>query len=227
MKTRVHLGEREDNLVSVRAGGNDIRNQRDTVEFFTNGCAEFHQEFGKGDAGINVIGVRMRVVDRYCGVRKGFEVSRFDQSILVIRISGNEQIVFFRRRIHFDWRADGCDPEVDGNGLCFSSLLDLNVSGDASETRATDEEGVSTRLQIEREVALAIRFHSGGCAIGCRRHADASIADTHARRLRHLDDNRHGCGSLAGSKSGGKKEREAKQAGGDTSHGRSIGRNEA
>ena len=34
MKSRVHLGEREDNLVSVRAGGNDIRGQPDTAEFF-------------------------------------------------------------------------------------------------------------------------------------------------------------------------------------------------
>ena len=65
----------------------------------------------------------------------------------------------------------------------FPRPPDLNVSVDASETRATDEQGVSTWLQIQREVPFAVRLHSGGCVIGGRQHADVSIADTHALRL--------------------------------------------
>jgi len=115
MRSGVHLGEREHNVVSVRAVA--TIHEISAIPVLCRWVRRISGVRKRGDAGLSLVGVHMRLLWVVIVVwEREFEIRRSDQNILVIRISGNEEVVF---RIHLDRRAVGCDPEADGNGLSF------------------------------------------------------------------------------------------------------------
>jgi len=188
MKAGIDLSQRENRPVSIRTRRDNIVAKSLATQLAAERSARLPEKISETHARVSLVGVAVRIMKSNRHVRQRFQIGRRKSERTMVRISEQEQVIFFRT-LHLDARPT-CDPQGNRKSLRRLSRLriatNVHVCNHRIEGSSAHEHCVATRLQIEGKLSSIVGLHFR-VGIGRGNHSHLGLRYSGSARVGYMD----------------------------------------